>query len=178
MPKVHEDQKNKFEEDFFTKFHKDTEVKYVLRKETVDGPKEERIAHLKKELRDSTSHIAFKACGTNLPLRFPMAKNATAPSSEYADFDREPDKVHLRSPMILNGVCCSLLVVLDLNTFDGMGHLEFDEELATKQAETPNDVVDILPRRVPAFPTQPSQSMPPMAQPVWEGQKPLSDSTY
>uniref|UniRef100_A0A8C4GUK1 Core-binding factor subunit beta n=1 Tax=Dicentrarchus labrax TaxID=13489 RepID=A0A8C4GUK1_DICLA len=103
MPRVVPDQRSKFEnEEFFRKLSRECE--------------------------------AFVATGTNLSLQFFPANlhgdQRQVPTREYVDFERETGKVHLKAPMILNGVCVIWRGWIDLQRLDGMGFLEYDEERA------------------------------------------------
>ena len=52
------------------------------------------------------------------------------PSRESVDFDREPNRVHLMSKFIMNGVCVRWVGWIDLETLSGKAKLMFDEEQA------------------------------------------------
>ncbi|KAG8012856.1 Core-binding factor subunit beta, partial [Nibea albiflora] len=99
-----------------------------------DRPHEERQARFQNACRDGRSEVAFVATGTNLSLQFFPANlhgdQRQVPTREYVDFDRETGKVHLKAPMILNGVCVIWRGWIDLQRLDGMGFLEYDEERA------------------------------------------------
>ncbi|RXM33553.1 UPF0183 protein C16orf70 [Acipenser ruthenus] len=109
MPRVVPDQRSKFEnEEFFRKLSRECEV--------------------------SKSTAFSIELGTNLSLQFFPAnlhgEQRQTPTREYVDFERETSKVHLKAPMILNGVCVFWKGWIDLQRLDGMGVLEFDEERA------------------------------------------------
>ncbi|KAJ8281176.1 hypothetical protein GJAV_G00064390 [Gymnothorax javanicus] len=135
MPRVVPDQRSKFEnEEFFRKLSRECEIKYTGFR---DRPHEERQARFQNACRDGRSEIAFVATGTNLSLQFFPAnqhgEQRQAPTREYVDFERETGKVHLKAPMILNGVCVLWRGWIDLQRLDGMGFLEFDEERAQQE---------------------------------------------
>ena len=52
------------------------------------------------------------------------------PPKEFCDFEKEPGKLWFRSPMIMNGVCCTCIGYLNLTKLDGTARLEFDAEYA------------------------------------------------
>ncbi|KAK1163615.1 core-binding factor subunit beta-like isoform X1 [Acipenser oxyrinchus oxyrinchus] len=135
MPRVVPDQRSKFEnEEFFRKLSRECEIKYTGFR---DRPHEERQARFQNACREGRSEIAFVATGTNLSLQFFPAnlhgEQRQTPTREYVDFDRETSKVHLKAPMILNGVCVFWKGSIDLQRLDGMGVLEFDEERAQQE---------------------------------------------
>ncbi|XP_038561828.1 core-binding factor subunit beta isoform X2 [Micropterus salmoides] len=155
MPRVVPDQRSKFEnEEFFRKLSRECEIKYTGFR---DRPHEERQARFQNACRDGRSEIAFVATGTNLSLQFFPANlhgdQRQVPTREYVDFERETGKVavtsqdkqqcdskgseeedrkqvHLKAPMILNGVCVIWRGWIDLQRLDGMGCLEYDDERA------------------------------------------------
>ncbi|XP_061773409.1 core-binding factor subunit beta isoform X1 [Nerophis ophidion] len=132
MPRVVPDQRSKFEnEEFFRKLSRECEIKYTGFR---DRPHEERQARFQNACRDGRSEIAFVATGTNLSLQFFPANlhgdQRQVPTREYVDFERETGKVHLKAPMILNGVCVIWRGWIDLQRLDGMGLLEYDDERA------------------------------------------------
>ena len=85
----------------------------------------ERQSKLSTSLRDGHVEIAYPSTGLTLFL--------TSPSS--CDFNKEPGKVHLTSSQIVNGICVRWRGWLDLVRLDGMGRLEFDEDLARLEME-------------------------------------------
>ncbi|XP_061404766.1 core-binding factor subunit beta isoform X2 [Lethenteron reissneri] len=133
MPRVVPDQRSKFDnEEFFRKLSRECEVKYTGYR---DRPLEERQMRFQSACREGRSDLAFVATGTNLSLQFLPPTFHTegqrpAPTRDYVDFEREQGKVHLKAPMILNGVCVIWRGWVDLQRLDGMACLEFDEERA------------------------------------------------
>uniref|UniRef100_UPI00358FF17E core-binding factor subunit beta-like isoform X2 n=1 Tax=Myxine glutinosa TaxID=7769 RepID=UPI00358FF17E len=133
MPRVVPDQRQKFEnEEFFRKLSRECEVKYTGYR---DRPPEERQMHFQAECREGHSDVAFVATGTNLSLQFLPAGTLAdgqrpLPSREFVDFEQEPGMVHVKAPMILNGVCVIWKGCIDLQRLDGMAFLEYDEERA------------------------------------------------
>ncbi|KAL4235476.1 hypothetical protein ACF0H5_007112 [Mactra antiquata] len=133
MPKVVPDQRSKFETDeLFRKLSREGEIKYTGFK---DRPQEERQLRFQTECREGHADLAFVATGINLQLQF--TQNAWSenpddriPTQEFVNFDREPNKVHLKSQFILNGVCVVWKGWMDLNRLDGVGCIEFDAERA------------------------------------------------
>ena len=51
------------------------------------------------------------------------------------DMLREPDKVWIQSPMILNGVCVKWKGYIDLHQLDGYGRFDYDEARGAMEAE-------------------------------------------
>uniref|UniRef100_A0A8C4R150 Core-binding factor subunit beta n=1 Tax=Eptatretus burgeri TaxID=7764 RepID=A0A8C4R150_EPTBU len=91
--------------------------------------------HFQTACRDGHSDVAFVATGTNLSLQFLPAGTLAdgqrpLPGREFVDFEREPGMVHLKAPMILNGVCVIWKGYINLQRLDGMACLEYDEERA------------------------------------------------
>ncbi|KAG8188060.1 hypothetical protein JTE90_009932 [Oedothorax gibbosus] len=135
MPRVVADQKNKFEsDDLFKKLSRESEVRYTGHK---DRPIEERRLKFKAACRDGFTEIAFVNSGINFQLFF-------GPFNECRDlcqFDQEKGKVNLKSSFIMNGVCVRWKGTIDLQRLDGVGCLEFDEDLAkvtTAEEMSPN----------------------------------------
>ena len=52
------------------------------------------------------------------------------PSKEFCDFDKEPGKLHFKSPVIYNGVCVLCVGWINLTKLDGTAKLEFNSEFA------------------------------------------------
>ncbi|KAE8608240.1 hypothetical protein XENTR_v10011435 [Xenopus tropicalis] len=120
-----------------------------------DRPHEERQARFQNACRDGRSEIAFVATGTNLSLQFFPAnwqgEPRQAPTREYVDFEREPGKVHLKAPMILNGVCVLWKGWIDLQRLDGMGCLEFDDDRAQHEDALAQQAFEEARRRTREF---------------------------
>ncbi|KAE8608234.1 hypothetical protein XENTR_v10011435 [Xenopus tropicalis] len=177
MPRVVPDQRAKFEnEEFFRKLNRESEIKYTGFR---DRPHEERQARFQNACRDGRSEIlelhyflsgdlsgstqsiakwwlkAFVATGTNLSLQFFPAnwqgEPRQAPTREYVDFEREPGKVHLKAPMILNGVCVLWKGWIDLQRLDGMGCLEFDDDRAQHEDALAQQAFEEARRRTREF---------------------------
>ena len=53
----------------------------------------------------------------------------------YYDLGRDPDKVWIQSPMILNGVCVKWSGYIDINQLDGYGKFDYDEVRGSVEAE-------------------------------------------
>ncbi|XP_015109367.1 protein big brother [Diachasma alloeum] len=130
MPRVVPDQKAKFESDeLFRRLSRECEVRYTGFR---DRPLEERQGRFQNACREGHTEIAFAAMGTNLQLTFgPAAGTFSEPGQ--CDFDKEHGKVHIRSSLIMNGVCVRWRGWIDLERLDGVGCLEFDEEAAAQE---------------------------------------------
>ncbi|XP_023236356.1 protein big brother-like [Centruroides vittatus] len=125
MPKVVPDQKGKFESDeLFRRLSRESEVRYTGYR---DRPLEERQMRFQNGCREGHTEVAFVATGTNLQLVFSPCTNGY---SEGCDFDKEQGKVHVKSILIMNGVCVRYRGWMDLERLDGVGCLEYDEERA------------------------------------------------
>ncbi|XP_069938607.1 protein big brother-like isoform X1 [Cherax quadricarinatus] len=74
---------------------------------------------------------AFMTNGTNMNLQ--LSTTGFSNNHKEVDFDKEPGKVHLRSPFIMNGVCVRWRGYVDLERLDGVGCLEYDEDNATEE---------------------------------------------
>lgn len=74
--------------------------------------------------------------GTNLSLQFCSRglcddkPTDSRPSSETVNFDQEPNRVHLKSNFIMNGVCVRWLGWMDLEQLTGKARLIYDEDTA------------------------------------------------
>ncbi|KAH0953473.1 hypothetical protein HN011_008651 [Eciton burchellii] len=131
MPRVVPDQKSKFESDeLFRRLSRESEVRYTGYR---DRPMEERQVRFQNGCREGHTEIAFAATGTNLQLVFSSASGNYAVDPCDCDFDKEHGKVHLRSHLIMNGVCVRWRGWIDMDRLDGVGCLEYDEERATEE---------------------------------------------
>lgn len=131
MPRVVPDQKAKFESDeLFRRLSRECEVRYTGYR---DRPLEERQGRFQNGCREGHTEIAFAAMGTNLQLTFGPAAGNYSNEPSQCDFDKEHGKVHLRSHLIMNGVCVRWRGWLDLERLDGVGCLEFDEDAAAQE---------------------------------------------
>lgn len=129
MPRVVPDQKTKFETDeIFRRLARETEVRYTGYR---DRPIEERRQRFSAAIREGHTEMAFLTNGTNMNLQF--STNTFNNNQKEIDFDKEPSKVHLRSPFIMNGVCVRFRGWVDLDRLDGVGCLEYDEENAAEE---------------------------------------------
>ena len=63
-------------------------------------------------------------------------------------------QIHLRAPLILNGVCVRWKGWLDLERLDGVGGLEFDEESAVVEDAKLREQVESYNRRLREFEEQ------------------------
>jgi len=123
MPRVVSDQKGKFESDeLFRRLSRETEIRYTNYR---DRPLEERQIRFQNSCREGHCEIAFTATGTNIQPVFSPCVNSY---SDGCDFDKEPGKVHIKSTMIMNGVCIRFRGWLDVERLDGVGCMEYDEE--------------------------------------------------
>ena len=60
-------------------------------------------------------------------------------------------QVHVKSPFILNGVCVRWKGYLDMERLDGVGCIEFDEEMAAIEDAILRDTVEAYNRRIKEF---------------------------
>ena len=78
----------------------------------------------------------FTSTGTNLSLQFCSRGLSddkppdSRPTSESVNFDREPNRVHLCSNFIMNGVCVRWVGWIDLEQLTGKARLIYDEDQA------------------------------------------------
>lgn len=151
MPRVVPNQREKFESDEFLKRHsREGEVRYTGYR---DRPIHERQNKFLNAARDGSTEIAFVATGFNLILNFDTSTNFN-PAHRQCDFEREVGKLHLKAPMILNGVCIRWRGWLDLERLDGVGCLEFDEENAMVEDAKLREQVESYNRRLREFEEQ------------------------
>ncbi|XP_068233904.1 protein big brother-like [Palaemon carinicauda] len=147
MPRVVPDQKGKFESDeLFRRLARETEVRYTGYR---DRPLEERRQRFQAGIREGHAEMAFMTNGTNMHLQL----SPTGFSNNYkeVDFDKEPGKVHLRSPFIMNGVCVRWRGYVDLERLDGVGCLEFDEENAAEEDRVLREEIEKYKARLREF---------------------------
>ena len=142
MPRVVHDQRAVFESnELFRRLSNETETKYVG---YMNSSIDERRSRFQSSCQNGRAEIAFVNCGLNLYLQcYPWNADSTQsmqPSKEYVNFEREPGKVYLRAPLILNGVCVCYKGWINTNRLDGMGHIEFDEERAQIEASQQSSV--------------------------------------
>jgi len=151
MPRVVPNQKEKFESDEFLKRHsREGEVRYTGYR---DRPIHERQNKFLSAARDGSTEIAFVGTGFNLIMNFDTSTNFN-PAHRQCDFDREAGKIHLKAPLILNGVCVRWRGWLDLERLDGVGCLEFDEENAVVEDAKLREQVESYNRRLREFEEQ------------------------
>ncbi|CAD5114344.1 DgyrCDS3482 [Dimorphilus gyrociliatus] len=133
MPRVVTNQREKFESDeFFRKLNRVSEIKYTgFRDRNID----ERRQKFREGCLQGYTEISYLQCGMNLALS--LVSNSWSEDSsqrlvteEFVDFRREPNKVHLKSQFILNGVCVIFIGSINLERLDGTGCIQFDTERA------------------------------------------------
>lgn len=145
MPRVVPNQKEKFETDEFMKRHsREGEVRYTGYR---DRPIHERQNKFLNAARDGSTEIAFVGTGFNLLLNYDTSTNFN-PAHRQSDFDKEPGKIHLKAPLILNGVCVRWKGWMDLERLDGVGCLEYDEENAVIEDAKLREQVELYNRRL------------------------------
>nr|CAB3228044.1 CBFB core-binding factor, b subunit [Phallusia mammillata] len=142
MPKVVSDQRATYESnELFRRLSRETEIKYTGFR---DRAVEERQLRFQSSCRSGKAEIAFVSSGTNFTLQFyPWTVENTQgipPPKEYVNFEREPGKVHLKAPFILNGVCVCWKGWVSLHRLDGMGCIEYDDERAQVEAQQGNSM--------------------------------------
>lgn len=151
MPRVVPNQKEKFDSDEFLKRHsREGEVRYTGYR---DRPIHERQNKFLNAARDGTTEIAFVGTGFNLIMNFDTSTNFN-PALRQCDFDREPGKIHLKAPLILNGVCVRWRGWLDLERLDGVGSLEFDDDQSAVEDAKLREQVESYNRRLREFDEQ------------------------
>lgn len=130
MPRVVPDQRSKFESDeLFRRLSRESEVRYTgYRERAID----ERRMRFVNDCRKGYAEISFVASGTNLQLYFNANHNPYVQEQE-CDFEKERNKVHLRSNFIMNGVCVRFRGWVDLDRLDGVACLEYDEVRAQQE---------------------------------------------
>jgi len=148
MPRVVPNQKEKYEtEDLMKRHSREGEVRFTGYR---DRPLHERQTKFICALREGHTEIAFIATGFNVILTFDPTP-AFNPAHRQCDYEKEPGKVHIRSPFILNGVCVRWKGYLDLERLDGVGAIEFDEETANLEDAVMRDTVEAYNRRIKDF---------------------------
>jgi len=151
MPRVVPNQKEKYDSDEFLKRHsREAEVRYTGYR---DRPIHERQNKFLNAARDGNTEIAFVATGFNLIMNFDTSTNFN-PALRQCDFERESGKIHLKAPMILNGVCVRWRGWLDLERLDGVGCLEFDEDQSAIEDAKLREQVESYNRRLREFDEQ------------------------
>ncbi|XP_076243406.1 protein big brother [Calliopsis andreniformis] len=149
MPRVVPDQKGKFENDeLFRRLSRESEVRYTGYR---DRPVEERQVRFQNGCREGHTEIAFAATGTNLQLVFGNASGNYAVDISDCDFEKEHGKVHLRSHLIMNGVCVMWRGWIDLERLDGVGCLEYDEKRAAEEDALLRDQLERYNQRLRDF---------------------------
>ncbi|XP_031343075.1 protein big brother-like [Photinus pyralis] len=111
------------------KYHRKGKVRYTGYR---DRPQEERQVRFQNACREGHTEIAFVATGTNLQLVFAPPSNSYMQNRE-CDFDKEPGKIHIKSSLIMNGVCVRWRGWIDLERLDGVGCLEYCEDRAAAE---------------------------------------------
>ncbi|XP_046736461.1 protein big brother-like isoform X2 [Diprion similis] len=113
-----------------------------------DRPREEQQVRFQTGCREGHTEIAFAATGTNLQLVFASAASGFCGEPRECDFDKEHGKVHIRSQLIMNGVCVRWRGWIDLERLDGLGCLELDEELAAEEDRILREQIDSYNQRL------------------------------
>jgi len=136
MPRIVSDQRHTYDtNELFRRLSRETEIKYAGYQ---DRTPEERQVQFQNACRVGRADIAFVSSGTNFSLRFfPWNTDnfqGVSPPKDFVNFDREPGKVFLRAPLILNGVCVVWKGWVNLRRLEGMGSIEYDEERAQIEA--------------------------------------------
>jgi len=108
------------------------QVKYTSYPELA---KEERRKKFETNCLEGYTEISISSTGLVLILAWnPKCSNGSSrhhTRSNYgSDFVKEPGKVHITAPFILNGVCVRWQGWIDLQKLEGIGSLEFDLEAA------------------------------------------------
>ncbi|XP_062130850.1 protein brother [Drosophila sulfurigaster albostrigata] len=163
MPRVVPNQKSKFESDeLFRRLSRESEVRYTgYRERAID----ERRMRFVTDCRKGYAELSFLASGTNLQLYFNANHNPYATEQE-CDFEKERNKVHLRSSFIMNGVCVRFRGWVDLERLDGVACLEYDEGRAQVEDAQLNEQIESHNQRMAESkrmyaPTPPEEQMAP-----------------
>jgi len=127
MPRVHLDQKSKFESDeLFRRLSRESEIRYTGHR---DRPLHDRQQLFRKACLEGHIDVSFTTTGTNISIVFsPCPDVYTGVTDGGFDFGKEHGKVHLRSHFIMNGICVIFRGWIDLDRLDGVGSLDYDEE--------------------------------------------------
>jgi len=146
MPRVVQNQQSHFKnDDFFKKISRESEVRYTAHKELRH---EERVKLFYQECKNGDAlDVAILSTGTSIKLTTEdlqaavgatKTSNSVQPDSSeggYYDLGREPNKVWIQSPMILNGVCVKWRGYIDINQLEGCGKFDYDEARGSVEAE-------------------------------------------
>ena len=66
----------------------------------------------------------------------------------YYDLSREPDRVWIKSPMILNGVCVTWSGYIDINQLEGYGRFDYDEVRGAIEGEALKQSMGKMSRKI------------------------------
>jgi len=139
LPRVVLSQKEKYEEDdVFKKHSRDSEVRFTLYR---DRPIHERQQKFQSGCRDGHTEISFSSSGLVILLNWVQTVDSNTHITEYTnnnsycDFNKERGKVHICSSFILNGVCVRWRGWLCLEKLEGVGCLELDLDMVTREEQ-------------------------------------------
>jgi len=142
LPRVFPNQRERFEsEDIFRQNAIKSEVKFTS---YPDLSKEERKKKFEANCLEGYTEISISSTGLVLILAWNPKRHQR--TNYGCDFVKEPGKVHIVAPFILNGVCVRWYGWIDLQKLEGFGKIEFDQEAAkleesvmTKQVQMYNE---------------------------------------
>lgn len=131
--KIYTNQKLQFEnQEAFRRLSRPSEIRCVGFAECSTADRGCKIRE--KAERDGTIDVAFVCNGTHLRLHFfhwmYSCTDGLRPTKEFCDFEKEPGRLHFKSPVIYNGVCVLCVGWINLTKLDGSAKLEFNQEFA------------------------------------------------
>ncbi len=120
------DQRSQFENDvLLRKLSGTNPIRYA---ENIEQSIQKRRISFYNDCCAGKASIGFVPDGIILQLAFGHQQSSI--SSNGCDFTKEPGRVYITTPLIMDGVCVKFRGWIDMNTLDGFGCLEFDEERA------------------------------------------------
>lgn len=125
FPRIVPDQRSKFlNDELFRELSVDRPIYYTGHRN--QAPQQRQLTFY-NDCRQGKTSIAFTKIGTNLEL---VLNTDDGPSTQErdCDFNKELGKVHIKSHFIFNGVCVKFSGRLDLESLDGTGRIEYDEQ--------------------------------------------------
>lgn len=133
LPRVVPDQKSKFESNhLFRELSTDSAICYTG---YMEHPHHQRQLQFYKDCCQGRTEITFSVTGINVQLFWNTNPDPlTSAQENYCDFNKEHGKVHIISHFIMDGVCVTFRGWLDLERFDGVGCLEYDEKRALNES--------------------------------------------
>lgn len=133
LPRVVPDQKSKFEsDDLFRQLSTDSAICYTG---YIEESHQQRQHQFYKDCCQGRTEITFSVSGINVQLLWNTNPEPwTSIQENCCDFNKEQGKVHIISHFIMNGVCVIFRGWLDIQSFDGVGCVEYDEQRALNES--------------------------------------------